>query len=152
VHLDAKFACRLSSGLTEEDFIGESVREPLCSCLHKVATALSVLPVDGQMVKDALEWKAAADSLKVGSNRNCIASAVYSQLCGGLVQCVLQQQCSAVGATASRAWVGGCQAASVNAARRQQHNMRWYVSSSCRQPQGQVHLSTAQNIWWTRCE
>jgi hypothetical protein len=74
----ADIACRLSSGLTEEDFIGESVREPLCGCLHKVAAALSALPVDGQMVKDALEFKAAADSLKVSLIfETCSASSVW---------------------------------------------------------------------------
>jgi hypothetical protein len=57
--------CRLSAGLTEEDFIGDAVREPLCSCLSKIAAALSALPVDGQLVHNTTELKPAIDSLKV---------------------------------------------------------------------------------------
>lgn len=59
------WCCRLSAGLTEEDFLGDSVREPLCSCLAKVSAGLSALPVDAVLVKDLLEFRAAVDSLKV---------------------------------------------------------------------------------------
>lgn len=57
--------CRLSGGLTEEDFIGDTVREPLCTCLSKVAAALSALPADSRLVQNPAEFKAAVNSLKV---------------------------------------------------------------------------------------
>jgi hypothetical protein len=41
------------------------VREPFVICLAKVSAGLSALPVDGLMVKDLLEFRAAVDSLKV---------------------------------------------------------------------------------------
>lgn len=57
----------MSAGLTEEDFIGESVRDPLCRCLVGVAAALTALPPDvhSSMVAHPAELRAAADSLKV---------------------------------------------------------------------------------------
>lgn len=81
--------CRLAAGLTEEDFIGDSVREPLCSCLTKVAAALAALPVDGQLVHNAAELKAAVDNLKVSPcahsfSSHCSHSSAAQCMCTAL--------------------------------------------------------------------
>jgi hypothetical protein len=62
----AAAACpRLAGGLTEEDFIGESVREPLVSCLSRVGQALAALGAEACPVHDVNRYKAAVDGLKV---------------------------------------------------------------------------------------
>lgn len=77
IHLFPSFH-RLSAGLTEEDFIGDSVREPLCTCLGKVAAALAALPSsDNALVQGEAEFKAAIESLKVSGCACALSTIVH---------------------------------------------------------------------------
>lgn len=74
---------RLSGGLTEEDFIGDAVREPLCTCLASLCASLDALHAAhpaavGQLAGNSGEFGAALAALKVSAAQRSAAPGTHA--------------------------------------------------------------------------